>query len=119
MKMVIGLDVLFKGSGWVNLFQMILSLTSLSYTKTKELMPSKLFNRLCLYGPILQMVIGIGVLFKGSGWVNFFQMILSLTSQSYTKIIELMPSKLFNMCCLYCPILQKVIGIGVLSKGSG
>ena len=75
LQMVIGIGVLSKGSGWVNLFQMILSLTSLSYTKTKELMPSKLFYICCLYGPILQMVIGIGVLFKGSGLVNLFQMI--------------------------------------------
>ena len=73
--MIIGIGVLFKRSGWVNLFQMILSLTSLSYTKIIDLMPSKLFNILCLYGPILQMVIGIGVLFKGSGLVNLLQMI--------------------------------------------
>ena len=72
--MIIGIGVLFKGSGWVNLFQMILSSTSLSYTKIIELFPSKLFNILCLYGPILQMVIGIGVLFKGSGLVKLFQM---------------------------------------------
>ena len=89
------------------------------YTKIIELKPSKLFNILCLYGPILQMVIGIGVLSKGSGWVNLFQMILSLNSLSYTKTKELMPSKLFNICCLYGPILQMVIGIGVLFKGSG
>ena len=72
--MIIGIGVLFKGSGWVNMIQMILSLTSLSYTKIIELMASKLFNILCLYGPILQMVIGIGVLFKGSGLVKLFQM---------------------------------------------
>ena len=53
----------------------IIYFTKYTITKIIELNPSKLFNILCLYGPILQMVIGIGVLFKGSGLVNLFQMI--------------------------------------------
>ena len=97
----------------------IIDFTMYTVTKIIELKPSKLFNILCLYGPILQMVIGISVLFKRSGWVNLIQMILSLTSLSYTKITELIPNKLFNILCLYGPILQMIIGIGVLFKGSG